>query len=205
MNYLVHLYLSVPDPEVRLGNLLGDWVKGRLDPNTWPSGVLLGLQQHRTIDRISQTSPAVKRSKARIDERFCILKPVMVDIFYDHILAADWDDFHDQPLTMFTPGIYRLFHTYRHLLPEAFLPIGERMAAHDWLVSYRQKETVPLVLRKISERLKRTNILGEGGDELFRQRDGFRKDFELFLQEAKMALKAEYPDTAVVDHNAQLD
>lgn len=188
MNYLVHLYLSDPAPEVRLGNLLGDWVKGRLEPQAWPAGVLLGLQQHRTVDRISQNSPAVRRSKARIDDRFGILKPVMVDIFYDHILAADWDDFYQQPLDKFTPGIYQLFHTYPHLLPDTFRPISERMATHDWLVSYRQKETVPLVLRKISERLKRANILGEGAGELFRDRDGFRDDFENFIQEARSVL-----------------
>jgi acyl carrier protein phosphodiesterase len=31
MNYLVHLYLSDPDPMVRLGNLMGDFVKGPLE------------------------------------------------------------------------------------------------------------------------------------------------------------------------------
>jgi len=183
MNYLVHLYLSDPDPEVRLGNLLGDWVKGRLDETAWPEGVLRGLRQHRSLDRHSVTSPAVRRSKARIDERFGLLKPVLVDIFYDHLLAAHWGDYHDQSLESFSREIYRLFSTYDHLLPTAFRPVARRMKRYNWLISYREPATISMVLQRISDRLRRPNPLGEGVEELDRQYDGFREDFDRFLTE----------------------
>ncbi len=185
MNYLVHLHLSDPDPEVRLGNLLGDWVKGRLSENDWPEGVLRGLRQHRAVDRHSVSSPAVRASKARIDDRFGILKPVLVDIFYDHLLAAHWEDYREQPLEDFAAGIYLLFERYRTLLPETFQPVGERMARYNWLLSYRNPEILPRVLERIGSRLSRANLLGEGASELTRNRAGLRDDLGLFLTECR--------------------
>lgn len=185
MNYLVHLHLSPSDPEVRLGNLLGDWVKGRLDENAWPPGVLRGLRQHRSVDRHSVTSPAVRASKARLDDRFGLLKPVLVDIFYDHLLAAHWEDYRDQPLEDFSAGIYLLFDRYRELLPETFRPVGERMARYNWLVSYRDPAIMPQVLERIGSRLSRANLLGEGAGELERNKAGLREDLGQFLIECR--------------------
>ncbi|TYO98710.1 acyl carrier protein phosphodiesterase [Geothermobacter ehrlichii] len=183
MNYLVHLYLSDPDPEVRLGNLLGDWVKGRLVAADWPAGVLRGLRQHRAVDRHSVTSPAVRASKARIDDRFGILKPILVDIFYDHLLAANWDDYHHQPLEQFAADNYLLFERYRELLPESFRPVARRMAEHNWLVSYRDVETVSIILKRLSQRLPRPNLLHEGAAELTRAHRELKNDLDLFLKE----------------------
>ncbi|MGA2151478.1 MAG: DUF479 domain-containing protein, partial [Geobacteraceae bacterium] len=49
MNFLAHLYLSGDDPELLVGNLLGDFVKGRLSGN-FPDGIERGIELHRRID-----------------------------------------------------------------------------------------------------------------------------------------------------------
>lgn len=190
MNYLVHLYLSDPDPEVRLGNLLGDWVKGRLDPQAWPAGVLRGLRQHRQVDRLTQTAPAVQRSKARIAARFGLLRPILIDVFYDHLLAAHWTEFHPQPLAEFAADIYRLLDRHAALLPAAFRPVARRMADHNWLLGYRDPKCVPRVLQSLAERLRRPTILATGAAELARDRDGFYADLQTFLPAARNALQA---------------
>jgi len=173
-----------------LGNLLGDWVKGRLDENAWPPAVLRGLRQHRSVDRHSLTSPAVRRSKGRIDARFGLLKPILVDMFYDHLLARHWHAYHDSPLEDFAASTYRLFDTYNHLLPDTFRPVARRMAATDWLSSYRDPATLSLALERMSLRLRRPNILAAGTAELLQDPEGFREDFDLFLGECE-GIKAE--------------
>ena len=62
MNYLVHLYLSGSDPELQLGGLMGDFVKGPLD-DRYPPGITAGLSLHRRIDTLAATSPHCRASR----------------------------------------------------------------------------------------------------------------------------------------------
>ena len=48
MNYLVHLYLAGEDPELQLGSLMGDFVKGPI-PADYPEKLALGLHLHRAL------------------------------------------------------------------------------------------------------------------------------------------------------------
>ena len=59
MNHLAHLVLAGPDPDHRLGALLGDHVKGRLALQTLPDGLRSGVVLHRRIDVWTDAHPAV--------------------------------------------------------------------------------------------------------------------------------------------------
>jgi acyl carrier protein phosphodiesterase len=95
MNYLVHFLLSGDDDELRLGNLLGDFVKGRVERWAHPGlteRLRIGIQMHRTIDAFSDCHPAVHRSKRILAPAYGRLSGVIVDVFYDHALARRWPD-----------------------------------------------------------------------------------------------------------------
>lgn len=185
MNYLYHSYLSDPDPLCRIGNLMGDFVKGRLDGPGWHPQILAGLKQHRALDRYAHDHPLIQTSKARLDQRFGILKPVLVDIFYDHFLAKNWNDWTGGQLESFTEALYRSLARHERHLVEAFRPVARRMAEHDWLTSYRDPEVIKLVLRRMSGRLKRDNLLAEGHRELLRCGELLERDCHTFLVVAR--------------------
>jgi len=66
VKYLVHFFLAGDDEELRLGNLLGDFVKGRVERFEHPGAterLRTGIQMHRAIDAFSDRHPAVHRSK----------------------------------------------------------------------------------------------------------------------------------------------
>lgn len=184
MNYLFHSYLSNPAPLCRIGNLMGDFVKGRLDEEHWHPQILAGLRQHRALDRYAHDHPRVLASKARLDQRFGILKPVLVDIFYDHFLAKNWESWTAGSLEEFSQEIYRLLRRHNDLLVPAFRPVARRMTDSDWLTSYRDPPTIRLVLERISRRLKRDNPLAEGYAELQRCGHALERDCYDFLQQA---------------------
>lgn len=188
MNYLVHLYLSDPQPLCRLGNLMGDFVKGRLVEDDWHPELLRGLRQHRAIDRLSHDHPAVRSSKACLDDRFGILKPVMIDIFYDHFLAKNWDAWGRGTLEGFAEDVYRLLEQHRSQLPEHFRPVARRMAEHDWLSSYRDPAVIRLVLERVGMRLSRRNQLAEGFAELECCGTQLERDCQAFLLDAANSL-----------------
>ncbi len=92
MNYLAHAVLAGPDPLLRLGGLMGDFVKGPLSPAPahLPERLTQGLRLHRAIDAYAETHPAFCTSRARVSAPRRRVAGIMVDMFYDHFLARGW-------------------------------------------------------------------------------------------------------------------
>lgn len=185
MNYLVHLHLSDPAPLCRLGNLMGDFIKGRLDNRGLPADLLRGLRQHRKVDRLSMDHPAVRRSRGRLDDRFGHTKGILVDIFYDHLLARNWSRWGHGRLDDFAAEAYRLLQRHEDLLTEAFRPVARRMMRYDWLTAYRHPGTIKTVLRRMAKRLRRPNLLAQGHTQLACCDLGMAADCLAFLKDAQ--------------------
>jgi acyl carrier protein phosphodiesterase len=188
MNYLVHLYLSDLEPMVRLGNLMGDFVKGPLDDAPYSPDIILGLRQHRDVDSYSMISPTVKISKNRIDPAFGYFRSIMVDVFYDHFLASNWAQHAAGSLEEFAESIYRLLEKHEAILPDGLKKITPRMIKYNWLVSYREIWVMERALKRLGWRLSRKNPLAEGYGELLKNYDALEDDCAQFLNEAKKHL-----------------
>ncbi len=190
MNYLVHLYLSDPEPMVRLGNLMGDFVKGPLEDAPYQTGIIRGLRQHRYVDSYSLISPAVRISKNRIDPSFGYFRGIMIDVFYDHFLASNWAQHAAGSLEGFAEDIYRLLEEHEAILPDGLKRIAPRMIQYNWLVSYCEVEVMERALMRIGERLTRKNPLAEGYNELLKNYGDLEDDCVQFLNEAQKQLSA---------------
>lgn len=182
MNFLAHLALSGSDPEVMTGNLMGDFVKGRLVEGRFPAGITCGLKLHRRIDRFAEDNCHFSRSRYRIDDRFGLFRGVLVDLFYDHFLAKNWHLHHTEPLLLFIERTYAQVLVFRHELPER---LEQRLPElfGNWLPSYRDLPGIDLVLRRMSARFRRENPLAEGLVELQRNYHALEEDFCLFYPE----------------------
>jgi len=188
MNYLVHLQLSTPQPLVRLGNLMGDFVKGRLDKCGYAGPILRGLRQHRFVDRFAAESDHFKNSIERLDPAYGRYRSIIIDIAYDHLLAKSWDTFSPATLEEFASDTYRLLQDNDTLLPLAMRSVAKRMIEHNWLGSYRRPEVVATVLHRLGTRMRRPNPLAESYDNLMQNLDGMQQDFELFVRQCQVAL-----------------
>lgn len=182
MNYLAHALLAGDHPADRIGGVIGDFVKGPLDP--LPAGLGLGpglaagVMLHRRIDSFADTHPAFLRSRGRVSAARRRVAGVMVDMFYDHFLARHWAQFSEQALGDFTADTYRMIAAHPEPLPPSFGPVFERMRAHDWLASYRDVAVVALALDRMAEfRLRRPNPLATYA--------GLEADFLDFLPDAR--------------------
>jgi acyl carrier protein phosphodiesterase len=189
MNYLVHLYLSTPGPLVRLGNLMGDFVKGRLELSGYAGPILRGLRQHRFVDSHAASSAAFQTSVDRLAPEFGRYRPIIVDIAYDHILARHWDCYSQQTLVEFTAETYQLLTDNDTLLPMAMRSVAKRMIAHDWLTSYRRQEVVATVLHRLGSRMRRPNPLAEAYDDLVANLDAMQDDCHTYLQQCRTAVE----------------
>ena len=183
MNYLVHLYLAGTDPELQLGGLMGDFVKGPI-PADLPAGLARGLLLHRRIDSLAQNSPHTRQSRQRLQPKFGHGRGIIIDIFYDHFLASGWAEYSATPLAEFAAGIYRLLHANHERLPSGLQHVARRMSEHNWLVSYQHREVVGRALERIAQRLSRPLPLHEAVADLVAHDDLLREDFRGFMAEA---------------------
>ncbi len=93
MNFLAHLSLSHDNSDVMLGNFIGDFVKGQ-NYSRYSPKVRTGILLHRKIDTFTDQHEIVKESTALLRPIFGHYSPILVDMFYDHFLAANFEEFH---------------------------------------------------------------------------------------------------------------
>jgi acyl carrier protein phosphodiesterase len=182
MNYLAHLYLAGPDPEARIGNLMGDFVKGPVPddlPDAWRSGILL----HRRIDSYTDHHPVVLRSKRRIGPPFRRYGGILIDLFYDHLLTRQWVRYHDQPLDDFVHDVHRLIERRLPELPPLMQRSMHYLLATDLLLAYRELDGIARALAGLERRLSRPSNLGAARVELERHYDALDEDFAAFFPE----------------------
>jgi len=178
MNYLAHLHLGGEQPAQLLGSLYGDFVKGPLE-GRFPEPVEAAIRLHRRIDAYTDSHPLVRQAKQRFPLQHRRIAGVLLDLFFDHCLARDWPDYADQPLDAFTAHVYRVL-AGEPALPERLAYVAPRMAAQDWLGSYREFAVLGQVIQGMSRRLSRPELLAGTLPLLSELYEPLSDDFRLF-------------------------
>ena len=184
MNFLAHALLAGDDPADRIGGLLGDFVKGPL-PAGLPPGLAAGVALHRAIDSFADTHPAFVRSRQRISAARRRVGGVLVDLFYDHLLARDWAEHSAGTLAQYTARIYANVEDFIDDLPPAAREVAALMQHNDWLTAYANIDAVGNAIERMAiHRMRRANALPGGIDEFLGDPAGFDADFRAFLPDA---------------------
>jgi acyl carrier protein phosphodiesterase len=184
MNWLAHLVLSEPTPAFRVGNVLAD-ILPITEIRQLPADFQAGITRHRAIDAFTNKHPVFKQSVARLDPQFRRYGPVVMDIFYDHLLSARWSDHHTTPLAKFVAQFHADVETCRMQIPTDAYSILRRMRTDAWLTSYGEIDGVRLTLTRMSMRLKRPFDLGNATDELQRHYSALAQDFGEFFPQIR--------------------
>ena len=186
MNYLAHMYLAGDSEESIVGNMLGDFVKGRIG-DEFPRGVAEGIQTHRKVDAFTDSHDVVIRSKRLVSQERRRFSGIIVDLAFDHILAVNWGDYSVLPLEDFVEKTYGALAANTDLMPPRPRKILEVMVEEDWLGSYRGLEGIGRALDRIAIRLERK--FGRGSslpgavDEIARNYGALEENFRVFFPE----------------------
>jgi acyl carrier protein phosphodiesterase len=177
MNYLFHMLLSGDDDQLLVGNFMGDFVKGPLAGRFSPR-VRHGVFLHRRIDSYADSHPVYRTSRLRLAQEYGRYRGVMLDIFYDHILANEWDSWCDEPLDGYLSRTRKIIERHMHEIPAEM----HRLIAvifDELLPSYGSMEGIGAALSRLSRRLARANPLHGSEKELLRCHDELRDDFRI--------------------------
>lgn len=185
MNFLAHAVLAGNDPALIVGGVIGDWIKGPL-PGQLPPDLARGVALHRAIDSHAETHPAFQRSRNRVAADRRRYAGVLVDIFYDHLLARDWAQLQAMSLDRYCTVVYRHIADRMLELPEHARPAMRLMADEDWLLSYGELAGIADVLQRMARRARQPNPLAGGEQAFTADAAGFAEDFAAWFADAQL-------------------
>jgi acyl carrier protein phosphodiesterase len=182
MNYLAHIYLSGEDEQLKIGNFIADSVKGK-KYGFFPERIQKGIILHRAIDTYTDSHPIVRKSVHRLFDPYSHYSAVIVDILYDHFLAANWRDYSEIPLEKYTADFYDLLNKNYETLPlrvQHFLPY---MIEANWLLSYASVDGIGKILHQMDYRTKNKSNMKFAVKELNFYYSEFGEEFKLFFKD----------------------
>lgn len=182
MNFVAHQVLSFADPEIQIGNLLGEVVRGK-DFESFSGNVQKGILLHRQIDTFTDTHKIVKQSTQKFHEKYGKYSPVIVDVIYDYILISNWEKFSEEPYDEFVTNCYELFQDHYNEFPSELQFIVKHMIKHDWFRNYATMDGIKQTLKGISQRSKFENNIGSAVEEMKFHIDELSLEFNEFFPE----------------------
>jgi acyl carrier protein phosphodiesterase len=137
MNLLAHAYLSFNEPNILVGNMISDYVKGK-KKFLYPEAIQKGIALHRAIDAFTDTHEATKEAAVFFKPSYRLYAGACIDVVYDHFLANDSNEFENEAaLKLFTANTYMNLEENKQYLPEKFAAMLPYMQSQDWLYHYR--------------------------------------------------------------------
>jgi acyl carrier protein phosphodiesterase len=130
--------LSFNDPEILVGNLISDFVKGKKKFD-FPAGIQNGITLHRAIDTFTDAHEATRNAKEVFRPHYRLYAGALVDVIFDHFLAVDELEFNGSSLLDFSLQVYTSVDKHQHWLPERFAMMFPYMKEHNWLYNYRTR------------------------------------------------------------------
>lgn len=138
MNYLAHSYLSFGHPQILVGNIISDFVKGK-KKLLYPPGVQAGIKLHRLIDAFTDEHRITQEAKLFFRDFYRLYSGAFVDIVYDHFLATDQSIFKGDALEKFTANTFDKLDAQKQIFPENFSYVYPYMKEHNWLLNYKHR------------------------------------------------------------------
>jgi acyl carrier protein phosphodiesterase len=184
MNFLAHLFLSGDNEEILVGNLVEDYVVGRIEhPRNqhFSERIKDGILLHRLIDTFTDTHPVVSTCKTVLYKTYHKYASVVIDIYFDHYLAKHWYSYSTEPFEEFRKRVHQAFINHWEILPDKMKPMIESMIKYDWLKNYAEFWGMERALSGIAKRTAFKSNMEQGVNDLKEYYEFFDENFSLFF------------------------
>lgn len=195
MNFLAHLYLSGDNHKIMLGNFIGDFVKGRNALEQFDPEIIRGIVLHRAIDEFTDSHPIVTVSKNRLRPKYRHYSGVIVDVFYDHFLARNWDTYHPELLPDFADKAYGVIQSHDPILPKEVKFMMPYMIKGNWLVNYARTEGIHRALSGMARRTPYESKMEQSVEDLKKNYAEFSQEFASFFPVLKKFVSGHLSDS----------
>jgi len=182
MNFLAHIYLSGNNEDLIFGNFIADAVKGKAVEN-YRMSIQEGIRLHRDIDNFTDKHHIFKKSRQRLMDKYHKFSGVIVDMYYDHFLAANWQEYSTENLDIFVDNAYKILKRNFFLLPSRYKMILPFMISSNWLVNYAQFNRLQNNFERMAKRTTFESGMENAVFDLKKDYNQYNQEFREFFPE----------------------
>ncbi len=184
MNFLAHIYLSGSSDLIKIGNFIADGVRGN-QYLSFDFEIQKGIVLHRAIDTYTDEHPLFRKCTKRLHSHYHHYSGVIVDVFFDHFLAKNWNYYSEESLEDFVQNFYISLTTYEMHLTEKAKMMQPYMIKQNWLLNYRSIDGIEKILTQMDRRTKNVSMMRNSVTELKHYYSEFEQDFTDFFEELR--------------------
>jgi len=152
---------------------------------TYDSEIQKGIVLHRAIDTFTDAHPIFRKCTKRLHSEYHHYSGVIVDVFFDHFLAKNWNIYSLEPLENFVENFYISLSTYENHLTEKAKMMKPYMIEQNWLLNYRSIDGIEKILTQMDRRTKNVSMMRNSVTELKLYYSEFEQDFTYFFEELR--------------------
>ena len=193
MNFLGHIYLSGPDTELAIGNLVADRIKGG-KISELPDKIKSGIVLHRLIDEFTDNHSSYKKCVRELFPNYRHYSRVIIDMYFDHFLAANWDNFHKTPLKIYSNSFYEKLEKSCFYFNDQVQYFICSLINQKWLEKYSNLKDLKVILKQMEGRTKFPSKLAASTYDLIEKYTYFESHFFHFMEDVTFFSKNKLKD-----------
>jgi acyl carrier protein phosphodiesterase len=184
MNFLAHIYLSNDNDLIKIGNFMADGIHGKHFEH-FPLDIQKGIVLHRAIDTFTDSHPIFRQSTKKLHTNYHHYAGVIVDVFYDHFLAKNWNIYSNESLEVYIQKFYQSLEENKEFLTDRTKGLMPYMIDQNWLLSYQTVEGINRILTQMDGRTKNKSNMRYATNELTQYYSEFEQEFTAFFEDLR--------------------
>lgn len=191
MNFLAHAYLSFDHPQILVGNMISDFVKGAKKEG-FEKDIRQGITLHREIDSYTDQHPVTREASQVFRPLFRLYSWPIIDIIYDHFLALQLEKEIQGGVRAFSANVYEVLESHSQQLPADFRAMLYYMKRDDWLAGYAYREGIEKSLKGLARRATYLDSTGPAFDLFLENYNQLKENFHSFFPDVKHYAKQRF-------------
>lgn len=116
---------------------------------------MAGVKRHRAVDAFTDRHPVVYRAIARMSERWGWFTGIILDVYFDHLLAISWEKYCPVPLGQFVFEVGADLRATAGCLPEGAAMTARWLAGSGVMATYAEVAGIEAALARVTLILRR--------------------------------------------------
>ena len=193
MNFLAHVYLSGSNDKIAIGNLIGDRVKGN-KIKLLPKEIQSGVTFHRLIDDFTDHNQIFRECVTKLFPKYRHFSRVIIDMYFDHFLAKNWNYYHNLPLNKFSTEFYKKIIKIATEFNQDIERFINALVKYNWFEYYKTTLGLYIILSQMEKQTKFNSNLGTSVRDLTENYEYFEIRFFQFMKEIIKFAKTKIKD-----------
>ena len=153
--------------------------------------IMKGILLAEKIRSFTENNDFVKASQNRLSTKHSKHKDFIIQVFYDHLLASNWEKYSTLPLENFSERIYTNIMENIILFPYKIRKFSPEMISKKWISGLTTIEGTHRYVNMLFKKERFTNNLEHSLFELVEGYQDYKKDFEQYFENLQIAMAVE--------------